>query len=45
MLERQIRQAGFTRIKPVVIASCSHWIFAETPVETVRTIGDFIAAN
>jgi pimeloyl-ACP methyl ester carboxylesterase len=43
MLERQIRQAGFTNIKPVLIAGCSHWILEETPAETVRAIGDFVA--
>lgn len=43
-LERQLEQAGFTNIKPAVLDGCVHWIFAETPAETIRTIGDFIAA-
>jgi len=43
-LERQFKQAGFTNIKPAVLDGCVHWIFAETPAETIRTIGDFSAA-
>ena len=43
-LERQLEQAGFANIKPAVLDGCVHWIFAETPAETTRIIGDFIAA-
>lgn len=43
MLERQIRAAGLKRVKTAVFNGCSHWIFAETPVETIRTISDFLA--
>jgi pimeloyl-ACP methyl ester carboxylesterase len=43
-LERQLKQAGFTNIKPAVLGGCVHWIFDEAPAETIRTIGDFIAA-
>jgi pimeloyl-ACP methyl ester carboxylesterase len=42
-LERQLKQAGFKNIKAVIFDTCTHWIFAESPAETVRTIGDFIA--
>jgi pimeloyl-ACP methyl ester carboxylesterase len=42
-LERQLKQAGFKNIKAATFDTCIHWIFAESPAETVRTIGDFIA--
>jgi pimeloyl-ACP methyl ester carboxylesterase len=43
-LERQLAQAGFNNIKPVVFNSCAHWIFDENPSETIQTIVNFIAA-
>jgi pimeloyl-ACP methyl ester carboxylesterase len=43
-LERQLAQAGFKSIKPVVFNSCAHWIFDENPTETIQTIVDFVAS-
>jgi pimeloyl-ACP methyl ester carboxylesterase len=43
-LERQLKQAGFKNIKAAIFDGCLHWIFDESPAETTRTIGDFIAA-
>jgi pimeloyl-ACP methyl ester carboxylesterase len=43
ILERQFKQAGFKNIKAAVFDGCLHWIFAESPAETIRTIGDFVA--
>jgi alpha-beta hydrolase superfamily lysophospholipase len=42
-LERQLKQAGFKNVKAAVLDSCAHWLFEETPAETVSAIGDFIA--
>jgi pimeloyl-ACP methyl ester carboxylesterase len=43
-LERQLKQAGFKNMKAAIFDGCAHWIFDENPAETIRAIGDFIAA-
>jgi hypothetical protein len=43
-LARQLSSAGYRNLKSVVFDSCAHWIFEENPADTMRTIGDFLAA-
>jgi pimeloyl-ACP methyl ester carboxylesterase len=44
VLQRQLVAAGLKNVKGAVLDGCAHWIYEESPEETLAAITNFLSA-